>query len=173
MDAGTTLVLVGTHTMTREGLKLVFEATGRMTVVGETGCPEEAVRISDRVKPDILVIDFVGQGARALRAIQRLRARKPETNVLVLTDPEQQESLDTIIEVSRCATVLRKRTVVPIAATEMASCAFHGIPTHGASTIATMSGNAQRRNAEDGMDLASAWRAHFRTKWYCGRGSLN
>lgn len=49
MDVGTTLVLVGTHAMAREGLKLVLEATGRMTVVGETGCPEEAVRISGRV----------------------------------------------------------------------------------------------------------------------------
>lgn len=96
MDAGTTLVLAGAHAMAREGLKLVLETTGRMTVVGETDCPEEAVRISGRMKPDILVIDLGGQWARALRAIQGLRARSPETNVLVITDPEQEESLDAI-----------------------------------------------------------------------------
>lgn len=98
MDAGTKLVLAGTHVMTREGMKLVLEATGRMTVVGETDCPEEAVRISGRENPDILVVDFAGQGTRALRAIRRLRAEEPDTNVLVITDPEQEESIDAIIE---------------------------------------------------------------------------
>lgn len=91
-------MLAGTHVMTREGMKLVLEATGRMTVVGETDCPEEAVRISGRENPDILVVDFAGQGTRALRAIRRLRAEEPDTNVLVITDPEQEESIDAIIE---------------------------------------------------------------------------
>lgn len=104
------MVLAGTHAMAREGLKLVLEATGRMTVVGETGCPEEAVRISSRVKPDILAVDFGGQGARALRAIQRLRARGPETNVLVLTDPEQRESLGAIIEAGAQGCLCKNRT---------------------------------------------------------------
>lgn len=98
MDAGTTLVLAGTHPMAREGMKMVLEATRRMTVVGETDCPEEAVRISGRESPDILVVDFGGQGTTALRAIQMLGAEEPETNVLVITDPEQEESIDAIIE---------------------------------------------------------------------------
>ena len=97
--------------MAREGLKLVLEATGRMTVVGETGCPEEAVQISGRVKPDILVIDFGGQGTRALRAIQRLRAQEPDTKLLVLIDPEQQESLDAIIKAGAQGCIGKNGTV--------------------------------------------------------------
>lgn len=110
MDAGTKLVLAGTHVMAREGMKLVLEATGRMTVVGETDCPEEAVRISGRENPDILVVDFAGQGTRALRAIRRLRAGEPDTNVLVITDPEQEESIDAIIEAGALGCIGKKCT---------------------------------------------------------------
>ncbi len=98
MDTGTTVVLADPHAMVRDGLRLALEATGRMTVVGETGCTEEAVRISSRAKPDVLAIGFRGHRGRALRAIRKLRALGPGTNVLVLTEPEQQESLDGIIE---------------------------------------------------------------------------
>ncbi len=96
--------------MAREGMKLVLEATGRMTVVGETDCPEEAVRISGRENPDILVVDFGGQGTRALRAIRRLRAGEPETNVLVIADPEQEESIDAIVEAGALGCIGRNCT---------------------------------------------------------------
>lgn len=87
MDAGTTVVLADPHAMVREGLRLALEATGRITVVGETGCTEEALRISSRAKPDVLAIGLQGRGSRTLRAIRKLTAREPGTNVLVLTDP--------------------------------------------------------------------------------------
>ncbi|MDE2984599.1 MAG: response regulator transcription factor [Gemmatimonadota bacterium] len=110
MDTGTTVVLADPHAMVREGLRLALEATGRMKVVGETGCTEEAVRISSRAKPDVLVIGFGGQERRVTRAIRKLRALEPETNVLVLTDPEHRESLDGIIEAGARGCIGKNRT---------------------------------------------------------------
>ena len=110
MDAGTTVVLADPHAMVREGLRLALEATGRMTVVGETGCAEEAVRISSRAKPDVLAIGFRRERGRALRAIRKLRALEPGTKVLVLTDPEHRESLDGIIEAGAGGCIGKNRT---------------------------------------------------------------
>lgn len=110
MDAGTTVVLADPHAMVREGLRLALEATGRMTVVGETGCTEEAVRISSRAKPDVLAIGFQGRRGRTLWAIRKLRAGEPGTNVLVLTDSEQNESLDGIIEAGARGCIGKNRT---------------------------------------------------------------
>jgi len=110
MDAGTTVVLADPHAMVREGLRLALEATGRMTVVGETGCTEEAVRISSRAKPDVLAIGFQGRRGRTLWAIRKLRAGDPGTNVLVLTDSEQNESLDGIIEAGARGCIGKNRT---------------------------------------------------------------
>jgi len=111
MDAGTTVVLADPHVMVREGLRLALEATGRMTVVGEAGCPDEAVRISSRVKPDVLAIGLRKRRGRTLRAIRKLKAREPGTHVLVLTDPEHRESLDGIIEAGARGCIGRNRTV--------------------------------------------------------------
>ena len=110
MDAGTTVVLADPHAMVREGLRLALEATGRMKVVGETGCTEEAVRISSRAKPDVLAIGFRGRRGRTLRAIRQLRAGEPGTNVLVLTDSERNESLEGIIEAGASGCIGKNRT---------------------------------------------------------------
>lgn len=98
MEMGTTVVLASGHPMMRDGLKLVLQETGRMKVVGETDCVEEAVRLARRLNPDILVIDVGMLQGSDLRAIRRLRAPEPGTNVLVLTEPGHRESLDPIIE---------------------------------------------------------------------------
>lgn len=110
MDAGTTVVLADPHAMVREGLRLALEATGRMTVVGETGCTEEAVRISSRAKIDVLAIGFRGRHGRTLRAIRKQRAGEPGTNVLVLTDSELSESLEGIIEAGATGCIGKNRT---------------------------------------------------------------
>ena len=110
IDTGTRVVLADPHAMVRDGLRLALEATGRMTVVGETGCTEEAVRISSRAKPDVLAIGLRRHRGRALRAIRKLRALEPRTNVLVLTDPEQPESLDGVIEAGATGCIGKNRT---------------------------------------------------------------
>lgn len=98
MEMGTTVVLADAHAMMRAGLKSVLQETGRMTVVGETDCVEEAVRLSRRLNPDILAIDLRMLQGSGMRAMRKLRGREPGTNVLVLTEPGHRESLDPIIE---------------------------------------------------------------------------
>lgn len=110
MEMGTTVVLADTHAMMREGMKLVLQETGRMKVVGEADCVEEAVRLSRRLSPDILAIDSGMLRGRGLPAIRKLKAREPGTNVLVLTDPEHRESLDPIIEAGVRGCIGKNRT---------------------------------------------------------------
>ena len=110
MDTRTTVVLAHTQVMVREGLKRILEETGRMTVVDQTDSVEEAVRLSRRLNPDILAIDWGMFRGSGLRAIRKLRARKPGTNVLVLTDREHRESLDPIIEAGIRGCIGKNRT---------------------------------------------------------------
>ena len=110
MEMGTTVVLADAHAMMRDGLKLVLRDTGRMTVVGETDSLDEALRLSRRLNPDILAIDLGMLRGSGLRAIRKLRAREPGTNVLVLTDPEHRESLDPIIEAGVRGCIGKNRT---------------------------------------------------------------
>ena len=108
-------MLADPHAIVRDGLRLALEATGRITVVVETGCTEEAVRISSRAKPDVLAIGLQGRGSRTLRAIRKLTAREPGTNVLVLTDPGHPGSLDGIIEAGARGCIGKNRTAGDLA----------------------------------------------------------
>jgi len=110
MEMGTTVVLADTHAMMRNGLRLVLQETGRMTVVGETDSVEEAVRLSLRLNPDILAIDSGMLRGSGLRAIRKLRAQEAGTNVLVLTDSEHEEALDGLLEAGVRGCIGKDRT---------------------------------------------------------------
>lgn len=114
MEMGTTVVLASAHPMMRDGLKLVLQETGRMKVVGETDCVEEAVRLARRLNPDILVVDVGMLQGSGLQAIRRLRAPEPGTNVLVLTGTEHRESLDPIIEAGVRGCIGKNRTTAEL-----------------------------------------------------------
>ena len=111
MEMGTTVVLADAHAMMRAGLKSVLQETGRMTVVGETDCLEEAVRLSRRLNPDILAIDLGMLSGSGLRAIRKLIAQEPGTHVLALADPEHRESMDPIIQAGVRGCIGKNRTV--------------------------------------------------------------
>lgn len=66
--------------------------------------------ISRRAKPDVLAIGLQGRRGRTLRAIRKLRAREPGTNVLALADSEQNESLEGIIESGATGCIGKNRT---------------------------------------------------------------
>lgn len=110
MEMATTVVLADAHAMMRNGLKLVLQETGRMTVVGEADSVEEAVRLSLRLNPDILAINSGTLRGSGLRAIRKLRARGAATNVLVLTDPGYRQSLDPIIDAGVKGCIGKNRT---------------------------------------------------------------
>ena len=110
MEMGTTIILADAHAMTREGLKLVLQDTGRLTVAGETDSVEEAVRLSRRLSPDVLAIDSGMLRGHGLPPIRKLIARGRKTNVLVLTDTEDLESLGPIIEAGVRGCIGKNRT---------------------------------------------------------------
>ena len=85
------ILLVDDHAVVREGLCLVLGQEDDLTVVGEAADPREAVELTQRLHPDVVVMD-VGLGSDdGVATIGPIVARTPATRVLVLTmfhDPE-------------------------------------------------------------------------------------
>jgi DNA-binding NarL/FixJ family response regulator len=85
------IVLVDDHAVVREGLRLVLAQESDLEVVGEAADPAAAVELSQRLKPDVVVMD-IGLGIDdGVTTIGPILARAPRTHVLVLTmfhDPE-------------------------------------------------------------------------------------
>lgn len=84
------LLLADDHTMVRQSMRRSMEAEG-FTIVGEAGDGEEAVRLAETHKPDVVLMDVSMPVLDGVEATRRVRARSPGTQVVVLTmhaDPD-------------------------------------------------------------------------------------
>ncbi|MBL7258617.1 response regulator [Paractinoplanes lichenicola] len=78
------VLLVDDHPVVREGLRAVLEAEPDITVAGECGSGDEAVREAAALRPDVVLMDLRLPGLDGVAATQRIVADRTAA-VLVLT----------------------------------------------------------------------------------------
>lgn len=109
MDTRTKVVLALAQVMFREGLKRILEDTDRIRVVGEAGSGEEAVRRAHETEPDVVLVDAEIRETGVIQVIRALAPLGTRTKVVVLTDPEDEESQERIVEAGAMGSVCKNR----------------------------------------------------------------
>ena len=79
------VMLVDDHTMVREALRTVLEQDGGMTVVGEAGDGETALKKTSELNPDVVVMDVALPGLSGIETTRRLLTRHPGVKILALS----------------------------------------------------------------------------------------
>ena len=99
VSARSRVVIAEDDLLLREGIGRLLEEAG-FEIVGQAGDARDFLRKALAHRPDVAVVDIQmppGQGADGLRAALELRARLPETGVLVLSSHyEESYALDLI-----------------------------------------------------------------------------
>jgi len=85
------ILLADDHPLVRSGLVNLLEPHGEFGVVGEAGDGEEAVAMTKKLRPDIVVIDLSMPKLSGIEATKLIRQHVPATRVLVLTMHENEE----------------------------------------------------------------------------------
>ena len=77
----------------REALTTLLEVQPGIEAVGEAGDGEEAVRRSDELRPDVVLMDLRMPVLDGIGATARLRAEQPDVRVLALTTFDDDEDV--------------------------------------------------------------------------------
>src|SRR5581483_3518849 len=85
-------VVVDDHNVVRTGIRLVLDGQEEIEVVGDAASGEDGVRLIDELfagpedrRPNVVVMDLMMEGIGGIEATRRIKAERPELNVLVLT----------------------------------------------------------------------------------------
>ena len=87
------VLLVDDHSLVRSGFRHILEDEGDIEVVGEAADGEEAVKLAQLLKPDVIVMDNAMPRMNGLTATRHILGHSPDAAVLILS----MHSEDTLI----------------------------------------------------------------------------
>src|SRR5437764_1684960 len=84
------VLLVDDHSLVRRGFRRMLEDEHDIAVAGEAGDGEEAIRLSEKLRPRVILMDCALPGMSGLDATRRILEKFPDTIVLMLSmHPEE------------------------------------------------------------------------------------
>jgi NarL family two-component system response regulator LiaR len=87
------VLIADDHAVVRQGLRTFLELQDDIEVVEDVADGEEAVAAAERQAPDVVLMDLAMPRLDGVEAIRRIRERRPEARVLVLSSFLDDERL--------------------------------------------------------------------------------
>ena len=101
------ILIADDHTIFRSGLKLLLGSEADFVVVGEAKDGNQAIRLADDLKTDVIIMDIGMPGLSGLEATKTIKAQHPETNVLVLTMHRSEEYFFQMLEAGASGYIIK------------------------------------------------------------------
>ncbi|MDF0677184.1 MAG: response regulator [Nitrospira sp.] len=105
------LLLVDDHAMMRQGLRAMLEEYEDVQVVGEAVDGRDAVRLVEKLRPTIVVMDINMPTMNGIEATREIKARHPNIAVIGLSVNAEHENRDAMAKAG-AATLLTKEAAV-------------------------------------------------------------
>jgi DNA-binding NarL/FixJ family response regulator len=102
------IVLADDHVLVRQGLKSLLERE-QFQVVAEASDGQEAVRASESLHPDIVVIDISMPLLNGIEAVRELGRSCPKTKAILLTQHEEDQYIREALEAGAKGYVLKNQ----------------------------------------------------------------
>ena len=103
------LLLVDHDERVRRGWRMRLSLEEDLQVIAEAGGPDEALRLADLHRPDVILLDLGRAGASRLAVIGRLRALAPAAAVIVITTADDETSRQQALAAGAAAFVSKQQ----------------------------------------------------------------
>ncbi len=92
------ILIADDHALVREGTRERLEREEDFEVVGEAADGEEAVRLTNRLKPNVVLIDIAMPKLNGIEAAKQIKSAQPNTAVLVLSAYDNDQYIYAVLE---------------------------------------------------------------------------
>jgi len=93
----TKILIVDDHEVVRDGLRNILLSLDNISIAGEAGNGEDAIKMYNSVKPDLVIMDISMPGMNGIEATRIIKEKDPDAKILILTMHDNQEYLNQII----------------------------------------------------------------------------
>ena len=86
-------MVVDDHPIVVNGLRDLLEASGRIQVVGQAGDGEEAVRVAQELKPDVIIMDVIMPRKDGIDSCREIMEILPGTRGMMLSAATEEDAV--------------------------------------------------------------------------------
>jgi DNA-binding NarL/FixJ family response regulator len=97
------VLIIDDHPLFRQGIRWSLEEAGDMEVVGEAENGQEAIKLAERLLPDVVLVDINLPGLNGLEVARVIKRREPRIGMVVLSVYEDDDQLFQAIKVGAAA----------------------------------------------------------------------
>jgi DNA-binding NarL/FixJ family response regulator len=101
------VLVVDDHPVVRRGLHSMLDGESGISVVGLASSGREGLLLSEKLKPNVVLLDLRMPGMSGVEVIASLRASQPESKVLVLTNYQLDEDIFNALEAGALGYLLK------------------------------------------------------------------
>lgn len=104
------VMLVDDHKVVRSGLAAMLMTEDGLELVSEAGDGAEAVRMCERYKPDVVLMDLVMPVMDGVTATRTISERCPDSRIIILTSFKEKEQVDGALKAGAISYLLKTVT---------------------------------------------------------------
>ncbi len=109
------VMLVDEHAVVRSGLSAFLMVFDDLELVGEATGGEEAVRMCEQVRPDVVLMDLIMPGMDGAEATRLIREKCPQIQVIALTSFKEQDLVERVLQAGAIGYLLKNVTAEELA----------------------------------------------------------
>jgi NarL family two-component system response regulator LiaR len=121
------VLIVDDHAVVRSGLVAFLQAFDDLELAGEAGSGQEAVRVYENARPDVVLMDLMLPDMDGAAVTRTIRQRRPQTQVIALTSFRDEELVQAVLQAGAIGYLLKSVSADELAAAIRAAHA--GRPT--------------------------------------------